>query len=386
MCLRAAAEEGVTPHTAAGKFCAAQNIPADYAYGAVEPQMARQLARWEHHAEPQEPLIRNIEVSLSHSTPGALVDATPPCGALLVPCEVQHACCKCSILSSQAPVPGVLPLLCEVHRVVVQISVEIGHKTFTDRILWNLADPASSVDGYAITVCRDLKLDWKFCAQIKQAVEDQLLELQMQASRVVKGHHQPCCRPWPWPVHLPCQRTHIACDRQSGGTSTRHSRLSHTSLVTAQQLGMQDDSSSARQDDTPERMRVDSPHASSVLRAGPDEQLGPRLVDRTPAPAPRTMAWLPAPEPSPALAGAAGAAQLLSPPSQPAALAQGPQSVASAPAGPSAAEQGGWGGWAPLSGSSAPAPVHAAAAAGVSQAPKAEVAGGSGWGGWQQLG
>eukprot|EP00891_Asterochloris_glomerata_P001379 jgi/Astpho2/1379/fgenesh1_pg.00025_%23_12_t len=239
MCLRAAAEEGVTPHTAAGKFCAAQNIPADYAYGAVEPQMARQLARWEHHAEPQEPLIRNIE-----------------------------------------------------------ISVEIGHKTFTDRILWNLADPASSVDGYAITVCRDLKLDWKFCAQIKQAVEDQLLELQMQASR----------------------------------------------------------------DDTPERMRADSPHASSVLRAGPDEQLGPRLVDRTPAPAPRTMAWLPAPEPSPALAGAAGAAQLLGPPSQPAALAQGPQSVASAPAGPSAAEQG------------------------VSQAPKAEVAGGSGWGGWQQLG
>ena len=65
MGLRSAAEEGVTPHTAAGKFCAAQNIPADYAYGAVEPQMARQLARWEHHAEPQEPLIKTIDVSLA---------------------------------------------------------------------------------------------------------------------------------------------------------------------------------------------------------------------------------------------------------------------------------------------------------------------------------
>ena len=92
MSLRSAAEDGVTPHTAAGKFCAAQNIPADYAYGAVEPQMARQLARWEHHAEPQDPLIRTIDVSLavglirSHSTPES---ATPPCRVLLV---LKHLC------------------------------------------------------------------------------------------------------------------------------------------------------------------------------------------------------------------------------------------------------------------------------------------------------
>ena len=92
MRLRSAAEDGVTPHTAAGKFCAAQNIPADYAYGAVEPQMARQLARWEHHAEPQDPLIRTIDVSLavgrirSHSTPES---ATPPCRVLLV---LKHLC------------------------------------------------------------------------------------------------------------------------------------------------------------------------------------------------------------------------------------------------------------------------------------------------------
>ena len=72
MRLWSAAEEGVTPHTAAGKFCAAQNIPADYAYGAVEPQMARQLARWEHHAEPQEPLIKTLDVSLA---------VEPGCGA-----------------------------------------------------------------------------------------------------------------------------------------------------------------------------------------------------------------------------------------------------------------------------------------------------------------
>ena len=108
---------------------------------------------------------------------------------------------------------GVLLLLCKMHCVVMQISVIIGHKTFTDRILWNLADPASSVDAYAITVCRDLRLDWKFCAQIKQAVEDQLLELQMQASRALKSHQQPCCQPGLWPVHFPCQRIHIAGDR-----------------------------------------------------------------------------------------------------------------------------------------------------------------------------
>ena len=96
MGIRFAAEEGVTPHTAAGKFCAAQNIPADYAYGAVEPQMARQLARWEHHAEPQEPLIKTIDVSLavelmlSHS---AQENAIPLCGALL-------------LFSGQVPVQG----------------------------------------------------------------------------------------------------------------------------------------------------------------------------------------------------------------------------------------------------------------------------------------
>ena len=102
MCLRSAAEEGVTPHTAAGKFCAAQNIPADYAYGAVEPQMARQLARWEHHAEPQEPLIKRIDVSLAVDlilSMGIPENATPPRGARLV-------------FSGQAPVPRLRGAAC----------------------------------------------------------------------------------------------------------------------------------------------------------------------------------------------------------------------------------------------------------------------------------